>query len=76
MFAILGKFAENVHILVNDAWGNQLKLLNTAKMRGLIQLFMSLEMYGSNKFFDGKKLEIIHIIGKMIQKCTIISKVK
>ena len=39
--------------------------MNTPKMRGLRQIFAFLEIYGNNKFFDGKKLEIAHTIGKL-----------
>ena len=41
--------------------------MNTPKMRGLKQIFSYLELYGNNKFLDGQKLEVAHLIGKNLQ---------
>lgn len=41
--------------------------MSTPKMRGFKQMFLTLKIYNSNKFVDGKKVEYAHQLGKGIQ---------
>lgn len=41
--------------------------MSTPKMRGLKQVLISLGLYNTNKFIDGKIVELAHQIGKIIQ---------
>lgn len=50
--------------LVDQKWEHK---FNTQKMRGLKQIFISLFLFGNNKFIDGKKVEYAHLFGKKWQ---------
>ena len=50
-----------MNVVVDEEWEDALA---TPKMRGLKQMFVSLDQYISNRFLDGKPVEQAHELGK------------